>query len=121
MKFNIGTKINSIRTKKNFSQQEMAELLSMSPSAFSRLERNETQVSLEEIPRFAEKLQVPVQELLPEMFTVNNQPTLHSNGVVFCTNFYNFSNSKLDNDEIELTIRELESKLEVFKKMRQPG
>ena len=94
----------------------MSEILSVSPSAYSRLERNETQVSLEEIPRFAELLKVPIQELLPEMFSVHNQPMLHSNGVVFCTNFYNFSNSKYNKEEVESAIQNLQQDMERFKK-----
>ena len=117
MKFNIGTRIALIRSKRNLSQIEMSEILSISPSAFSRLERNETQVSLEEIPRFAELLKVPVQELLPEMFTVHNQPMLHSNGVVFCTNFYNFSNSKYNKEEVEVAIQDLQQNIDSLKKM----
>jgi transcriptional regulator with XRE-family HTH domain len=116
MKFNIGNRVHLVRSKKQLSQQEMAELLCVSPSAYSRLERNETQVSLEEIPRYAELLKVPVQELLPEMFTVHNQPMLHSNGVVFCTNFYNFSNSKYNKEEIEAAIQDLQQNIENLKK-----
>jgi len=117
MKFNIGTRIALVRSKRNLSQIEMSELLSISPSAYSRLERNETQVSLEEIPRLADLLKIPIQDLLPEMFTVHNQPMLHSNGVVFCTNFYNFSNSKYNKEEFEVAIQDLQQNIDSLKKM----
>lgn len=77
----------AIREDRQMNQEEMAELLAMSQSTYSRLERNESMLPFEDLARVAEKLKVPVQELLPEIFTVNNNPTGGSSGIVFGNDF----------------------------------
>lgn len=77
----------AIREDRQMNQEEMADLLAMSQSTYSRLERNESMLPFEDLTRVAEKLKVPVQELLPEIFTVNNNPTDHANGIVFGSGF----------------------------------
>lgn len=77
----------AIREDRQMNQEEMAELLAMSQSTYSRLERNEAMLPFEDLARVAEKLKVPVQELLPEIFTVNNNPTGGSSGIVFGNDF----------------------------------
>lgn len=77
----------AIREDRQMNQEEMAELLAMSQSTYSRLERNETMLPFEDLARVADKLKVPVQELLPEIFTVNNNPTGGSSGIVFGNDF----------------------------------
>jgi transcriptional regulator with XRE-family HTH domain len=68
----VGHKIKKIRDERNFSQSDMAELLGMSQSAYSRLERNETPVVLDELVRFSKTLNVPVQEFLPDSIQIKN-------------------------------------------------
>jgi len=77
----------AIREDRQMNQEEMADLLAMSQSTYSRLERNEAMLPFEDLARVAEKLKVPVQELLPEIFTVNNNPTGGSSGIVFGNDF----------------------------------
>ena len=54
----------------------------MSPSAYSWLERNETKVVIYELPRISERLKIPMQELVPELLTVNNKPSGNAMGIV---------------------------------------
>ena len=68
----IGYKIKKIRDDRKFSQSEMAELLGISQSAYSRLERDETPVVLNELVRYAKTLNVPIQEFLPDTLNIQS-------------------------------------------------
>lgn len=102
----------AIREDRQMNQEEMAELLAMSQSTYSRLERNESMLPFEDLARVAEKLKVPVQELLPEIFTVHNNPSGHANGIVFNNiinnNYYSVDQTVL---ELQARIQELENEL----------
>lgn len=99
----------AIREDRQMNQEEMAELLAMSQSTYSRLERNETMLPFEELTRVADKLKIPVQELLPEIFTVHNSPSGHANGIVF--------NNIINNNyySAEESIQELQRQVEELK------
>ena len=94
------------------NQEEMADLLAMSQSTYSRLERNEAMLPFEDLTRVADKLKIPVQELLPEIFTVHNNPSGHANGIVF-NNIINNNYYTIDQTVIALqeTIKKLEAEL----------
>lgn len=83
MKLKVGDHLEEIRKKKGLTQEVMGDLLSLSQSAYARLEQNETMATFEDIVRFAKILKVPVQDLLPEIFTIHNNPTDSANGIVF--------------------------------------
>ena len=53
MNLNIGTRLLTIRKDSQLTQNEMAKFLSMSPTAYSRLKRNETKVPLKDLPKFS--------------------------------------------------------------------
>jgi len=57
------------------NQDDFANLLGVSTSAYARMERNETSPDLSQILRWSEILNVPVQEFLPEniTFQANNE------------------------------------------------
>ena len=102
----------AIREDRQMNQEEMADLLAMSQSTYSRLERNEAMLPFEDLTRVADKLKVPVQELLPEIFTVHNNPSGHANGIVF-NNIINNNYYSVDQTVVELQakISELENQL----------
>ena len=60
-----------VREDRKLNQTEMAELLGLSQSGYSRIERNETSVDIEDVVRFSKILQVPVQEFLPETMSIH--------------------------------------------------
>lgn len=95
----------------------MAELLSIPRTTYSRLERNETKFDFEDLPKFAQKLGVPVEDLLPEIFRVHNNPTDHSYGIVFgspiINNFYSLDDST---KELQKQILDLQTELAKLKK-----
>jgi transcriptional regulator with XRE-family HTH domain len=60
-------------------------LLGLSPSAYSRIERGETSVTFDKLPTFAEALQVPIQDLLPETVSItsnHNSNSGHGYGLI---------------------------------------
>jgi len=135
MKLNIGHKLLAIRTEKEISQAEMAHLLKIPDTTYSRYERNESQVSYDKIIKFAELLKIPLQELLPENMSVqsnNNQNLGQGGGSIFFGNQYVYmgdsvANSKLaqekeklskENEELKEKLSALEQKLEeILKKL----
>ena len=66
MKTRIGFKLREIREDRKLTQQEMAEILALSQSAYSRIERNEGAVELDDMIRYAKTLNVPVQDFMPD-------------------------------------------------------
>lgn len=58
-------KIRFLRESKNWSQEEMAEKLNMSPSGYSKIERGETKVAIPKLVKIAEVFEVDLIELIP--------------------------------------------------------
>lgn len=121
MKLKVGTRLMAVREDRRLSQEEMAELLGISKSAYSRVERNETMLTFDEISRFSQVLNIPVQELLPEIFTVHNNPSDQANGIVFgsqvinqINNYYYYSSDQAVKDS-NARIQQLESELAKYK------
>jgi transcriptional regulator with XRE-family HTH domain len=83
MKLRIGNKLQIIRQERNLSQTEMAEVLNIPLSTYSRIERNETLVDLEKITAMAVSLNVPIQELLPETLSITNNNSGQGGSVIF--------------------------------------
>lgn len=121
MKLRIGTKLNHIKIEKHLTQEQMAELLGLSVSAYGRLERNETSLELDELSRYSKVLDVPTHEFLPETFQINNSPNYSQGGIVF-GNFYYYADSNNDiakkNNETEILKTELEALREEIKKLK---
>ena len=106
MKLKVGNKLNYIRTEKRLSQDQIADLLGISTSAYARLERNETSVEIEQLTKYSKILDVPVHDFLPESFQINNTNNGQA-GLIF-GNFYYYANGS----EQIATLHEKISKLE---------
>jgi len=99
-----GNRLFTAREDKKMTQGEMSELLGISTSAYSRLERNETSLELDQIAKFAETLQIPIQEFLPETLSIyNNNDNGHVGFVI--GNVYNYNNDKEVVKELEEKIK----------------
>lgn len=61
----IHEKIRYLRDKKKIRQEDMAERLGISQSAYSRMETGEARLDAKLLPRIAEILEVGIEELLP--------------------------------------------------------
>lgn len=60
----IGHKIRTLRELKGFSQEFMSEKLNLSVNSYGRLERGETQLTLNRLEEIAEVLEMGIAELL---------------------------------------------------------
>jgi transcriptional regulator with XRE-family HTH domain len=112
MKLKIGDRLLAIREERKLSQSELADLLEISQSTYSRIEKNDASVAFEKLATFADALQIPIQELLPETLSIRN----HTEGYG-CVNFGNCTNYHYYNSEGQIEARDqriiqLEQKLE---------
>ncbi len=61
---NIGDKIRSLREDKDITRQQMADLIPMNLSNYSKIERNQQQPSIEQLTRIVEILGITLDSLL---------------------------------------------------------
>jgi len=122
MKTRIGSRLLAIRQERGLTQADIAEVLGMPESSYARYERNETQIDYTKLVAFAEKLNVPVYDLLPETVSINN----HNNnsgqggGVIFGNQYFyfgeNMANQAMlqENQVLKERIALLEMKIQAF-------
>ena len=129
MNMKIGQRLQTIREGRKMSQSEFADILSVSQSTYSRLERGETHVSIEELTRIAETLDIPIYELLPESTNFHQTNSDRGAGVIFGNYIVNMGNSEaiksleeenrslaVKNGHLEEKIRLLEKQIEILEK-----
>lgn len=77
MNIQIGSKIRRLRETKGFSQEEMAERLQISHSAYSRIETGETNSWVNHIEKLSKELDIKPEELFigADSLIQNNQDT----------------------------------------------
>jgi transcriptional regulator with XRE-family HTH domain len=114
MKLKISSRIFHIREERRLSQNEMAELLGVSPSTYSRIERGETAISFEDLPKYASSLGISVQDLLPDTLSITNNSTNHQGGMVF-GNIINYYSQDESTKQLELKILALEQEIKQLK------
>lgn len=61
---NVLEKIRELRKKRGFSHENMADELHISQAAYSKIEKNETKLTVDRLFHIAEILEAPVYELL---------------------------------------------------------
>ncbi len=86
-------KMKQIRKDAGYSQEEMADLLKMSQSAYSHLESGHRSVKLSEISKIAKVLKKTEEEIMSQLSgcvvsTINNDSAQHNVGI-------NISNNEL--------------------------
>ena len=87
----IGNRLALARQDRKLSQAEMADLLGITAPTYSRLERNETSIDLEKLTDLAHKLNIPIQDFLPETITLNNTNNQNSQGGLILGNIYTYN------------------------------
>ena len=108
----IGNKIKKIREHKNYTQEFMANELSMSISNYSKIERDEISITLDRLDEIANVLKMKFQDILAfdekNVFNFINSP--HSQGYI--NNLY-ANNNNADNilNEIFTRLNLIEKKL----------
>lgn len=77
----VHEKIRLIRETKGFSQEQLAEKLDMSPSAYGDIERGSSDIKLSRLEKIADSLEVKLSELfeLSENGSLNIINSMHSN------------------------------------------
>lgn len=91
----IPKKIKNIRELRNFTQEYMAQQLGMTQAGYSRIESGKTDVSLSQLNKIAEVLEVSLEDLL----TFDNQKFFNSfNNVKDSINGFSI---KIDSAEIK--------------------
>ncbi len=102
----VGENIRKIRELRGIKQDDLATMLGITQTAYSKIERNETDLTLPRLSQIADKLGVKEEDILFwDPSTVFNNSTIHS--------YYNsgtFYNQGLTEKEKALYDRLLESK-----------
>jgi transcriptional regulator with XRE-family HTH domain len=96
MKMRIGNRLLTERQDRKLNQSEMAELLGLASSTYSRIERNAGSVDIEQLVEFSQILNIPIQEFLPETISMKSH---NENGQVafMVGNFYNYAEKETQN------------------------
>lgn len=93
----------------------MADVLAMSPSSYGRLERGESSASFEELIRISKSLGVQIHDLLPEIFSVHQNPTNSSqSGLIFGNIYNNYYDRNEYAIELEAKIKLLEAQVQLL-------
>ena len=56
--------IKENRIKKNYTQEELAEIINISPRQMQRIEKNENNTKIETLKKIIKVLQIPDKEIL---------------------------------------------------------
>lgn len=80
----IGTRIKNLREEKNYSQTYLSQRLGLSQKAYSKIENNETRLSVDNLLKIAEVLETSINKILDvDSGTVyNNYSTHNGEGIV---------------------------------------
>ena len=73
----IGANIKKMRELRNFTQSHMGELLNMSLSGYSKIERDETDISIKRLEQIAKILETDIKSILEldlnKVFNIHQQ------------------------------------------------
>lgn len=86
----VHQKIKTLRESRNFTQEQMGELLNITASGYSKIERGETRIDISRLQQIADIFEVTIFDLMPQGVTINN------NSLDNCSNFQNTIQSSND-------------------------
>lgn len=82
----VGNKIKQLRELRNFTQSHMAEQLGLSVNGYGKIERDETDISLNRLNQIAKVLETELSTILNfdsnQVFNQYNNKSATANGVV---------------------------------------
>ncbi|GEN69806.1 helix-turn-helix domain-containing protein [Chryseobacterium rhizosphaerae] len=126
MNTQIGNKIRRLRENKGFSQEEMAEKLQISRSAYSRIEGGETNSWVNHIEKLCKELDMKVEDLL--INSDNNINTNQDNASAVQTNTHQDTHITINHlsekvielyeeriTELKEKVKQLEAELKKYK------
>jgi transcriptional regulator with XRE-family HTH domain len=120
---NVVNKIREFRTKKGYSHETMAHELHMSQPAYSKIEKNETKLSVERLFEIAKILETPVEQFLEinpnNIYHQNNNDNGTFVGHQEVQNLYQDNKDKSDKIELlfEARLQDKDALIEQLKKM----
>lgn len=110
-------KIKEFRTEKGYSHEYMAHQLNMSQPAYSKIEKNETSLSVDKLYKIAEILETPVEKFL-EIPVKNYKQDIHNNENVTAVAHQEVENLHQNNKELqEKLILTLETEIVFLKEL----
>lgn len=118
MQTNIGTKIRNLRKQKGLSQEQVADSLNISQSAYARIEKGESNSWATNMDRICNFFEIHPEELFKqERVVINNLET--NNGVGYAEVVNQLSEKLLEQfearlEEKENTIKELKERLKKY-------
>lgn len=119
----VAEKIRKLRKSKGFSQEELAEKLSISQSAYARMEKGESNSWVNHIQKLSEIFEIKPEELFSnDVNNLDQENTEQKGGMVFqfvgTINTINSHSEKLI-DQYEIRIKTLEEELEYWKNLKK--
>ena len=111
----IGTKIRKMRELRNFTQEHMADLLKVSQSTYSRFEKDDSDLTISQIEKISEILEVKVEDLINfnDKLVFNNYSSNNANQAHIINQYMNDNERRLYEDKIKL----LEEKIELLERL----
>ncbi|QLB12183.1 helix-turn-helix protein [Bisgaardia hudsonensis] len=103
-------KIRLMREVRQWSQEEMAEKLNMSPSGYAKIERGETKLYLDKLEKIAQILDIDLIELIQS--SEKNICFLISENSQLSSNYYANNDASIENEKLKLIISHKEQILE---------
>jgi transcriptional regulator with XRE-family HTH domain len=102
---------------KGLKQENIANSLGMSVSAYGNLERGDTQLTFEKLEQIAAVLEIPVENIvtMPDELSMNNFGT--NSGVQFSANIANVAAPEIEG--YKLAIAELQKQVEYLKEQHK--
>ncbi len=120
----IHEKLRQLREEKEWSQEDMAERMDMSPSGYAKIERGDTQLKLEKLEQIAQIFKIDVVELMatPEkgvVFFMNENSNDNHNTVMAEGSHYYCSNEAvtIELEKLKMSLKHKDELLEQQKKM----
>ena len=109
-----GIVLQKLRERKNFSREQLAELLSVSKKTYDRIEQGERELSLSEASSLSELYDVPI-----ETFLMNAKTYINHGNVSYglgSGHIENFTVDPTQLEDIKNLLKELHSKIDKFLK-----
>ena len=74
MEFKVGNKVKRLRELKNYTQEYMADKLGISQTQFSKLERDESEISISRLQEISDIFEMKIEDILSfdERFIFNS-------------------------------------------------
>ncbi|HEY6955111.1 MAG TPA: helix-turn-helix transcriptional regulator [Flavisolibacter sp.] len=76
-----GTVIRKHREMKNYSQKYVAAKMGISQNAYSKIENNVTQLTVQHVKQLSQILQVPITDLLKDEFEIHKPLFIHGKAI----------------------------------------